>query len=152
VLVHLHLHTPFSFLDAVSLVEKLVEQAAEFDIPALAITDHNSLSGAVCFHKACRQTGIEPIIGAEVTVDGGHHLTLLAQNRTGYANLCQLLTAAHLSNQRASPRLLKGCCGNMPMVLSPCRAAGTAKSSLWHTSGATSRRERWLSNTAVSLA
>ncbi len=101
--VHLHVHTQFSFLDGASRLEALVQRAAELDMPALAMTDHNNLSGAVQFHKACRQAGIKPIIGAEVTVEDGHHLTLLAPNRAGYANLCQLLTEAHLSNERGKP-------------------------------------------------
>ena len=103
--VHLHVHTPFSFLDGVSRISELVSKAAEFDMPALAITDHNNLSGAVRFHKACRQAGMKPVIGVEVTVEEGHHLTVLAKNRAGYANLCQLLTEAHLSNERGKPRV-----------------------------------------------
>ncbi len=102
--VHLHVHTPFSFLDGVSRVSELVGKAAEFDMPALAITDHNNLSAAVRFHKACCQAGIKPIIGAEVTTESGHHLTLLAKSRAGYANLCQLLSEAHLSNERSHPQ------------------------------------------------
>ena len=102
--VHLHMHTPFSFLDGVSPINGLLQRAAEMNMPVLAMTDHNSLSGAVQFHRACHQAGIKPIIGAEVTVEGGHHLTLLAKNRQGYANLCQLLTAAHLGNERGYPK------------------------------------------------
>jgi len=103
VFVHLHVHSPFSFLDGTSPIDELVQRAAELDMPALAITDHNNLSGAVRFHKACHQAGIKPIIGAEVTVEEGHHLTVLAKNRAGYANLCRLLTEAHLSNERGKP-------------------------------------------------
>jgi len=102
--VHLHVHSQFSFLDGVSSVEALVRQTALQGMPALAITDHNNLSGAVRFHKACREAGIKPIIGAEVTTESGHHLTLLAKSRRGYANLCQLLSKAHLSSKRGEPQ------------------------------------------------
>lgn len=103
--VHLHVHTPFSFLDGASRIETLVQRAAELDMPAVAMTDHNNLSGAVQFQRACRQAGIKPLLGAEVTLQGGHHLTLLAKSRAGYAHLCQLLTEAHLGNERGQPRV-----------------------------------------------
>ncbi len=149
--VHLHAHSPFSFLNGVSTIGALVQQAANFAMPALAITDHNNLSGAEHLHKACRQAGIKPIIGAEVTLEDRHHLTLLAQNRTGYANLCQLLSEAHLSNERGQPRAteekLREYAGDI-IALSGC----------WHSkifSLAYQRRyqkaQRWLNDTVVSL-
>jgi error-prone DNA polymerase len=101
--IHLHLHTPFSFLDGASRVEDLVRAAARFDMPALAMTDHNNVSAAPRFHRACQQAGLQPIIGAEVTLEGGHHLTLLAQNPRGYGNLCRIITEAHLSKPRLQP-------------------------------------------------
>ncbi len=101
--VHLHLHSPFSFLDGASRIQDLVQAAAGFEMPALAVTDHNNVSAAVRFHQAAMAAGIKPILGAEVTLEGGHHLTLLAQNARGYANLCQLLTDAHLSQPRLQP-------------------------------------------------
>ena len=100
--VHLHVHSPFSFLDGASSIEDLVEAAA-CDMPALALTDHNNVSAAVRFHRAATAAGIKPIIGAEVTIAGDHHLTLLAQNPRGYANLCHILTHAHLSQPRLAP-------------------------------------------------
>ena len=100
---HLHVHSPFSFLDGASRIQDLVRAAASFDMPALAITDHNNLSAAVRFHRAAAAAGIKPIIGAEVTIEGGYHLTLLAQSARGYANLCRLLTKAHLSQPRLQP-------------------------------------------------
>ena len=101
--VHLHVHTPFSFLDGASDLDRLVQSTAQLGMPALAITDHNNLSAAVRFVKAAEKAGIKPIIGVEVTLEGGYHLTLLAQNREGYANLCKILTRAHLDNERGSP-------------------------------------------------
>lgn len=100
---HLHVHSPFSFLDGASSVRDLVEAAAERGMPALALSDHNNLSAAVRFHRACVEAGIKPIIGAEVTLEGGYHLTLLAQNAGGYSELCHLLTHAHLSQPRLQP-------------------------------------------------
>lgn len=102
--VHLHVHSPFSFLDGGSSLADLVGQAAALGQPALAITDHNGLSGAVAFHRQATAAGIKPILGAEVTMAGGYHLTVLAPDRAGYAALCRLLTGAHLSSPRGEPQ------------------------------------------------
>ncbi len=96
--VELHLHTCWSLLDGASSVEEILEQAmAEgFAYPALAITDHDNLYGAMLFAQRCKEAGVRPITGIELTVaedpDRGprHHLTLLAETRRGYANLCRL--------------------------------------------------------------
>lgn len=72
-------------------------------MPALALTDHNNLSGALHFKQLAREAGIKPIIGAEVTMENGTHLTLLAKDKKGYANLCKIISAAHLSG-RKEPR------------------------------------------------
>lgn len=98
--VHLHCHSPFSFLDGASPVEDLVKQTAELGMPALALTDHNNLSASVQFARAAGQAGIKAIQGAEIDLEDGSHLTLLAQNKEGYASICQLLTAAHLNHPR----------------------------------------------------
>ena len=98
--VHLHCHTPFSFLDGASPVAELVQRAVELDMPALALTDHNNLSAAVQFAQVARQSGLKAIQGVEVSLADGSHLTLLAQNRQGYASLCRLVTAAHLNHPR----------------------------------------------------
>jgi error-prone DNA polymerase len=103
--VHLHTHSPYSFLDGASSIEELVRQAALHGMAALAITDHNSLSAAVKFRDACTSFGIAPIYGVELTMQRGTHLTLLAQNPTGYSNLCQLITKAHAHGGRLSPAL-----------------------------------------------
>ncbi|HLN61504.1 MAG TPA: PHP domain-containing protein, partial [Symbiobacteriaceae bacterium] len=97
--VHLHVHSPFSFLDGASRLDALVEEAALQGMPALALTDHDNLSGAVRFQKKCLDAGLLPIQGAEVTLQGGHHLTLLATGPRGYANLCRIVTAAHLGGE-----------------------------------------------------
>lgn len=93
--VELHLHTAFSFLDGASLPEEMIGRAKELGYQALAVTDHDGLYGAMEFAKAASAAGISPITGAEMTLADTSHLTLLAENRTGYANLCQLITEAH---------------------------------------------------------
>ncbi len=103
--VHLHVHSPFSFLDGASGIEDLVAAAAGFGMPALALTDHDGVGGAVRFHRACAAAGIKPVQWAEVTLEGGFHLVLLADGPEGYANLCRLLTSAHLENPRGEPRV-----------------------------------------------
>lgn len=99
--VHLHTHSPFSFLDGASPVAALVARAAELGQPALAVTDHHSLSAAVELRKAAQAAGIKPLIGAEVTLTSGAHLVLLARNAQGYANLCRLLSVAWQADRLA---------------------------------------------------
>lgn len=94
--VHLHVHSPFSFLDGASRLDGLIEEAALQGMPALALTDHDNVSGAVRFQKKCLEAGLVPIQGAELTLQGGHHLTLLSTGPEGYANLCRIITAAHI--------------------------------------------------------
>lgn len=101
--VHLHVHSPFSFLDGAGELERLVEKAAELEMPALALTDHNNVCGAVRFAAAARKYGINPIQGVELGLWDGSHLTLLASGPRGYASLCRLLTRAHLSSPREAP-------------------------------------------------
>lgn len=74
-------------------------------MPALALTDHDNLCGAVKFSAQAQKAGIKPIQGVEVTLENGHHLTLLARNPEGYRNLCRMLTAAHLEHPRRHPRV-----------------------------------------------
>ncbi|HEU5430124.1 MAG TPA: PHP domain-containing protein, partial [Thermomicrobiales bacterium] len=93
--VELHLHTAFSLLDGASLPEELIGRAVDFGYPALAVTDHDGLYGAMEFAQAARAAGIAPIVGAELTLADETHLTLLAESAAGYANLCRLLTAAY---------------------------------------------------------
>jgi len=101
--VHLHVHTPYSFLDGASDIETLVRRAAALGMPALAITDHNSLTAAVKFDECCREFTILPIFGSELTMSDGSHLTLLSRTRTGYANICSLVSQAYVSGGRLSP-------------------------------------------------
>ena len=95
--VELHAHSAFSFLDGASTPAELASAAAQLGYPAFALTDHDGIWGSMEFVDACRGSGVRTITGAELTVGIGRyvHLTLLAQDATGYRNLCRLLTAAH---------------------------------------------------------
>ncbi|WP_217915669.1 DNA polymerase III subunit alpha [Miltoncostaea marina] len=93
--VELHAHSAFSFLDGASAPEEMAEAAARMDHAALALTDHDGLCGSLAFAHAARACGVRPITGAELTLRDGSHLTLLAADARGYANLCRLVTIAH---------------------------------------------------------
>src|SRR3989441_5604483 len=93
--VELHCHSAYSFLDGASLPEELAVRAAELGYEALALTDHDGVYGSLEFAHAAKSFGVRPITGAEVTLKGGSHVTLLVESPRGYANLCRLLTAAH---------------------------------------------------------
>jgi DNA polymerase-3 subunit alpha len=116
--VHLHVHSEYSLLDGLSSCKELAEYAAELGMPALALTDHGAMYGAIQFYKACRAADIKPIIGLEAYVAprgrtdrdpqrdrGVYHLGLLAQNNTGYQNLMRLATIAQLEGFYYKPRL-----------------------------------------------
>ncbi len=103
--VHLHTHSPYSFLDGASDLEPLVQRAAQLGMPALALTDHDNVCAAVKFTHLCRGYHVRPILGAEVTMEDNTHLTLLAQNRDGYGHLCRLLSLAYAHGGRLTPRL-----------------------------------------------
>jgi len=120
--VHLHLHTEYSLLDGACRLDKLCERAHDLKFPALAITDHGAMHGAVDFYKEARSKGIKPIIGCEVYVAPGsrlekksstggkdvyNHLVLLAKDQVGYKNLVKLTTAAHLEGYYYKPRIDK---------------------------------------------
>ena len=91
----LHCHSAFSFLDGASLPQELVITALELGYEALALTDHNSVSGSMEFAKSAQALGLRSIHGAEIDLDDGHHLTLLVQDTAGWSNLCRLITRAH---------------------------------------------------------
>ena len=116
---HLHVHTEYSMLDGLSKIEKLVARASELGMDSLAITDHGGMYGVVEFYTACQSAGIKPIIGCELYVAPGlhtdrsstdknpFHLSVLAQNNTGYRNLMQLVTKANLEGFYYKPRISK---------------------------------------------
>ncbi|MBI4187570.1 MAG: DNA polymerase III subunit alpha [Chloroflexi bacterium] len=116
---HLHVHTEYSLLDGMCRIPQLVAQAKELGMDSLAITDHGAMYGAIQFYLAAREAGIKPIIGGEFYVALGsrfdrnagdkdkYHLVLLARNDTGYRNLLQLTTRAHLEGFYYRPRVDK---------------------------------------------
>jgi DNA polymerase-3 subunit alpha len=117
--VPLHLHTEYSLLDGAIRIKELVEQAAVFRMPAVAITDHGNLFGAVQFYRHATKAGIKPIIGCEVYVAPGSrfekhtpdaeeasfHFVLLAKDNNGYRNLVTLVTKAYTEGFYYKPRI-----------------------------------------------
>jgi error-prone DNA polymerase len=120
----LHCHSNFSILDGASHAEDLVARASEIGIPALALTDHDGLYGIIPFYKASLVAGLKPVIGAEMTLKNGSHITLLAETNRGYSNLCRLITRAQLEHKKGSPVIdkqdLAQYCGDL-ICLSGCR-------------------------------
>ncbi|MBA7470959.1 DNA polymerase III subunit alpha [subsurface metagenome] len=102
--IHLHVHSQYSFLDGASSLDELLDKTVSLKMPAIALTDHNRLTGTIRFYDKAKTVGIKPIIGAEIDLDGGYHLTLLCKNAEGYSSLCRLLTQAHLSNRDRKPK------------------------------------------------
>lgn len=120
--VHLHLHTSYSLLDSSIRHSALFKRAQEFGMPAVAMTDHGNMFGAVEFYNAARKHGIKPIIGCEVYVapesrhektskdnlrDASYHLILLSENEKGYKNLLKLVTKGYLEGFYYKPRIDK---------------------------------------------
>lgn len=116
--VHLHVHTAYSLLDGAIRLDDLIKQARAFEMPAVAITDHGNLFGALEFYDKARKAGIKPIIGCELYVapssrlnrtgkGENYHLVVLAENLTGYHNLIKLVTRAHLEGFYYRPRVDK---------------------------------------------
>jgi error-prone DNA polymerase len=170
---HLHCHSTWSLLDGAIPAEALPHAAAALGFEAVALTDHDSLLGAVRFAQACRDAGIKPIYGAELTIrrpgaepgpnseppqrhragapaetqvrsergrseeggvpaagDSPEHITIIARNRVGYANLCRLITAAHLGNERGNPGIDREALVERAeglFVLSGCRRGEVAR-------------------------
>ncbi len=120
--IHLHNHTQYSLLDGACHIDKFLKRAKELNFPALAITDHGNMFGAIEFYKKAKKAGIKPIIGCEIYVaprdrfkkerlpgepDGGYHLILLAKDNTGYKNLVKLVSAGYLEGFYRKPRIDK---------------------------------------------
>lgn len=136
--VHLHVHTQYSLLDGAIRIDSLLQRAASFRMPSLAITDHGTMYGVIEFYEKAYKAGIKPIIGCEVYVaptsrfdkdrrqkGGLFHLILLAKNAKGYKNLCRLVTAAHLEGFYYKPRVDK-------TILSECSEGLIALSACLH--------------------
>ena len=117
---HLHVHTEYSLLDGFSNIKKLVQRVRELNMPAVAITDHGTMFGAIDFFHAATEAGIKPIIGVEAYLAArgmqdrdpkldrtSSHLLLLAENETGYKNLLQIASASQLEGFYYFPRIDK---------------------------------------------
>lgn len=118
--VHLHNHTEYSLLDGAARIKNLIARAKELNMSAIAITDHGVMHGVVDFYKEALKEGLKPIIGCEVYVaprtrfdkeprkdDSAFHLILLAENQTGYENLCKIVSFASLEGFYYKPRVDK---------------------------------------------
>lgn len=117
--IPLHVHSQYSILDAAASVKAIAQRAADLHLPAVALTDHGNLYGAVEFYKDCQSVGVKPILGCEFYVAPEsrhlkkkalgakvhHHLTLLAKNQEGYRNLCQLSSLGFLEGFYYHPRI-----------------------------------------------
>ena len=97
----LHLHSAYSFLDGASMPDEIVPRALELGHEAVALTDHNSLSGAMEFAQHAKALGLRALHGAEIDLDDQRHLTLLVRDAAGWRNLCRLLTRAHADTREA---------------------------------------------------
>jgi DNA polymerase-3 subunit alpha len=157
--VHLHVHTEYSLLDGMCRIPRVVSRAKELGMDSLALTDHGVMYGAIQFYLAAKEAGIKPIIGCEVYVaqdshfshtagdKQNHHLVLLAKNQTGYRNLIQLTTKAHLEGFYYKPRLdkelltqyhqglvaLSACIGGeVPSLILAGRLVEAKQAALWY--------------------
>src|SRR5438067_393161 len=129
--IELHACSAFSFLRGGSFPEQLAEVAAELEMPAMALLDRNGVYGAQRFSVAAREHGVRPIVGAELSMEGGSILPVLVENRTGYKNLCELLTQAHLRSEKSKcavhwdelPEFAEGLVVLFNASLANCRAS-----------------------------
>jgi len=152
-MVHLHVHSQYSMQDGLCGLDDLIKQAAKFKMKAVALTDHDGLYGAIQFYKKAKKAGIKPIIGCEIRIKDNQksnqncHFILLAKNKEGYSNLCQIITQAHLSNPGSIPAIekyiltkyskgiigLSGCDkGEIPLLLSQKKAKQAEKAACWY--------------------
>jgi DNA polymerase-3 subunit alpha len=119
--IHLHVHSEYSLLDGMCRIDKLIETAKKYHMPAIAITDHGNMHAAIDFYQRVKEAGIKPIIGLEAYIapgsrhdkkasgikDASFHIVLLAKNYTGYKNLLKLSTIAFLEGFYYKPRIDK---------------------------------------------
>ncbi|MCH8304417.1 MAG: DNA polymerase III subunit alpha [Candidatus Marinimicrobia bacterium] len=121
--VHLHNHSDYSLLDGACKIQSLVDAAADFDMPAVALTDHGNMFGAIQFYESAKKKGIKPLVGMEAYIaprtrfeksstpgrreKHSYHLLLIAKDKTGYANLMKLSSLAYLEGFYYKPRIDK---------------------------------------------
>src|ERR1700693_4396431 len=100
--VELHARSAFSFLEGASLPEDLIHRCAELKIPAMALLDTDNVRGAPRFYMAAKKLDIRPHMGAEITAVAGGRYTLLVESRTGYQNLCRLISSMKLRSEKGA--------------------------------------------------
>ena len=118
--IHLHTHSHYSLLDGLSKIDEIIDLAKKYKMPAIALTDHGNMYGAIEFYKKCKKAGIKPIIGVEAYIanrtrfdkepnidNKRYHLTLLAKNEVGYKNLIKMVTKSYLEGHYYKPRMDK---------------------------------------------
>ena len=120
--VHLHVHSEYSLLDGAARLRRLVERAVKLGFPAIALTDHGNMFGAIDFYQHARAAGIKPILGCELYIapgsrferapvdgqyEGANHVTALVRNETGYHNLIKLVSKGYLEGFYYNPRIDK---------------------------------------------
>ncbi|MCL5034417.1 MAG: DNA polymerase III subunit alpha [Bacteroidetes bacterium] len=111
--VHLHNHSHYSLLDGASQIDDMIERAVELKMPALALTDHGVVFGAIELYKHAQKAGIKPLVGCEMYIakgkrnekNGYNHLTVIVKNYEGYSNLIKLVSLAHLDGYYYKPRI-----------------------------------------------
>ncbi len=158
--VHLHVHSEYSLLDGLARLTDLVRRTAELQMPALSLTDHGAMFGAISFYRAAQEAGIKPIIGMEAYIAphgmsdrhptrdrSPYHLVLLAQDDTGYHNLLQIASASQLEGFYYRPRVdkaylrdhaqgliaLSACAsGEIPTLLHRGQLDDARQVALWH--------------------
>ena len=101
----LHAWSNFTFLEGGSHPEELIDRAAELELAAIALTDRDGLYGTVRFASRARQRGVDAIVGSELTFEDGAHIVLLVEDERGYANLCELISAAQMRGSKGDARL-----------------------------------------------
>ena len=119
-MIHLHVHSHYSLLDGLPKISDLVQKAREFKMPALALTDHGAMYGAIEFYKTCKEHDVKPILGMEAYVSPyplseersksertRYHLTILAKTYAGYKNLMKLTSIGWLKGFYYKPRIDK---------------------------------------------
>jgi len=156
---HLHVHTEYSLLDGMCRIPQLISRTKELGMDSVAITDHGTMHGVIQFYLAAREAGIKPIIGCEVYVAqnshfsrspgdrDNYHLVLLSKNQTGYHNLIQLTTKAHIEGFYYKPRVdkellqehhqgliaLSACVsGEVPRLIRDGRLQEAKQAALWY--------------------
>jgi DNA polymerase-3 subunit alpha len=157
--IHLHVHTEYSLLDGLCRIPHLISRAKELGMDSMAITDHGAMYGAIEFYQTAKANGVKPIIGCELYVapqgrlsretadKNPYHITILAKNKTGYRNLLQLNTKAHLEGFYYRPRVdrelltqhreglvaLSGCLqGEVPRLLLEGREDDARQAAMWY--------------------